>query len=58
MLMLAGHLIAGAGLVKVLKAASCEVSGLGGVLLENMRTQEMKRKLMIVVMVGDERRGC
>ena len=56
--MMTGRLTVGAGWVKVLKVTSCEVSGLGGILLEKRRTQEMKRRLMIVGIVEDERRGC
>ena len=56
--MMTGRLTVGAGWVKVLKVTSCEVSGLGGILLEKRRTQEMKRRLMIVGIVGVEKRGC
>ena len=57
MLKLFGHLVTGGDWTKVFKASGCEVSGLGGVLLEMNRTQEMNRRLTIVVMVGDGRRG-
>ena len=53
-----GCLAAVIGWGKVSKAISCEVSGLGGVLFENRRTHEMKSMLMMVAMVGLERRGC
>ena len=56
--MMTGRLTAEVGWEKVLKVTRCEVSGLGGILLEKRRTQEMKRRLMIVGIVGVERRGC